>query len=355
MKCFVIMPFDQPFNDVYATIQSVASRLTAKGQRVDCRRLDDIKAPGKISDDLLEELRGADLCLADLTSSNPNVMWEVGYAMALGKPVVTISQAVSDLPFDLKHHRTIEYQRSDLARTLSTSLEASLGQIYETIKRGSSAAPISLGESASAVELQRALLDYAGPINSQHSVEIINAKTKRGRSKIYDAVQDTIEAATKSLLCVTHHTCGPDPQGRHLDRYYDAIESKIGSRPDFEYRRVYQFQSREIEASAATIGERGYQHFELCRKRNRNAPGTNNISFFYRTALRIQASYLISDERRLFVGIPHLYEDTSAIRTLICIEGLNEITVRPFVEHFDRLVDSSVLLEPSEEGTGVIF
>jgi hypothetical protein len=117
MKCFVIMPFAKPFNDVYALIKS-AVETAVSGEPLMCRRLDEIKSAGRITDDLLVELQTSDICIADITGSNPNVMWEVGYAMALHKPTVFISQSIDALPFDLKDLRVIGYNREDLYGTL---------------------------------------------------------------------------------------------------------------------------------------------------------------------------------------------------------------------------------------------
>lgn len=125
LRCFVIMPFDSSFDDVYAAIKvSVAGAV--EGETIACRRLDEIKTPGRISADLVRELDLAAVCIADATGLNPNVMWEVGYAMALKKPLILISQDLSTLPFDLKDYRTIGYSRTSLAGSLSKRLRESV-------------------------------------------------------------------------------------------------------------------------------------------------------------------------------------------------------------------------------------
>lgn len=120
MKCFVIMPFASEFGDVYATIRRAVD--SAKVGIAYAFRLDELKAAGRITDDLVRELNDSAICIADLTGSNPNVMWEVGYAMALQKPVIFISQNADSLPFDLRLMRTIQYVRNALAGTLERQL-----------------------------------------------------------------------------------------------------------------------------------------------------------------------------------------------------------------------------------------
>lgn len=123
MKCFVIMPFAKDFGDVYATIQRAV--VTVKEGQAQCFRLDEVKAAGRITDDLVRELNESAICIADLTGCSPNVMWEAGYAMALRKPVIFISQDIASLPFDLRLMRTIQYDRHSLAGSLEHQLAES--------------------------------------------------------------------------------------------------------------------------------------------------------------------------------------------------------------------------------------
>jgi hypothetical protein len=75
------------------------------------RRFKDIKT---LDDQILRHIETADLLVADLTDTNGNVMYEVGYADALRKAIVVINQDVASTPFDLSVHRQIEYAVWDL-------------------------------------------------------------------------------------------------------------------------------------------------------------------------------------------------------------------------------------------------
>ncbi len=114
MQCLVIMPFQSAFDPVFQTVQAAVAGAVAD-EPIDCYWLKDVLAAGRITDDILAGIQKAALCVADLTGSNPNVMWETGFAMALGKPTVLISQHVETLPFDLKVHRVLPYQPEALA------------------------------------------------------------------------------------------------------------------------------------------------------------------------------------------------------------------------------------------------
>ena len=121
MNCFVIMPFARDFDDVYTTIKTTVEGATA-GSSGRCFRLDERQPAGRITERLLKELKSASICIADLTGCRPNVMWELGYAMAWGYPVILVTQTLADLPFDLKDLQSIEYDRSRLSATLSVPL-----------------------------------------------------------------------------------------------------------------------------------------------------------------------------------------------------------------------------------------
>ena len=55
----------------------------------------------------------AKVLVAELTSRNPNVYYELGIAHALQKPVVLISSNEEDVPFDVRHIRVIYYDVND--------------------------------------------------------------------------------------------------------------------------------------------------------------------------------------------------------------------------------------------------
>jgi len=74
-------------------------------------RIDDIKHSGLISDDVTIYLRESEICIFDLTFSNPNVFWELGYRFST-KPIETIiliAQKNSILPFNIRNYRIIFY------------------------------------------------------------------------------------------------------------------------------------------------------------------------------------------------------------------------------------------------------
>lgn len=114
MKCFVIMPFRQEFDPVFNTVKEAVSNSISEVD-FDCYWLKDVHSAGRITDDITAGLSESTFCIADLSGNNPNVMWETGYAMALGKPTILIGQEIDSLPFDLRSHRILPYSLTNLA------------------------------------------------------------------------------------------------------------------------------------------------------------------------------------------------------------------------------------------------
>jgi hypothetical protein len=63
-------------------------------------------------------------------------MWELGFAMALEKPTIIVTQDVSALPFDIKDMQNIEYNRIRLNSTLAVPLKQSLLDTLSMISQG---------------------------------------------------------------------------------------------------------------------------------------------------------------------------------------------------------------------------
>lgn len=108
--CFVMMPFAAPLGSYFGTIWEPAIKKAGlKAVRAD----DAAFGPGKIIDQIYRAIRDSKVLIAELTTKNPNVFYELGLAHALEKPVVLVSGSEQDNPFDLRHIRVIFYDTTD--------------------------------------------------------------------------------------------------------------------------------------------------------------------------------------------------------------------------------------------------
>ena len=109
-SCFVMQPFSAPLGDYYEKIYRPAiEKAGLRPVRADA----DIFATGKIMDQVWSGINAAKVLVAELTTRNPNVFYELGLAHAMKKPVVLVSAKEEDVPFDLQHIRVIYYDMSD--------------------------------------------------------------------------------------------------------------------------------------------------------------------------------------------------------------------------------------------------
>ena len=109
-SCFVMMPFAPPHGDYYSKIYKPAiEKAGLRPVRADT----EIFGTGKIIDQIWTGINAAKVLVAELTTRNPNVFYELGLAHALSKPVVLVCGNETDVPFDLKHIRVIYYDMSD--------------------------------------------------------------------------------------------------------------------------------------------------------------------------------------------------------------------------------------------------
>ncbi len=122
---FVLMPFSEEFNDIYELGIKAASADTGAY----CERVDEQIFEERILDRIYNQITKADILISDMTDRNPNVFYETGYAHALGKKVILITQRNDDIPFDLKHFPHIIYGgkiselKEELKRRITWSIE----------------------------------------------------------------------------------------------------------------------------------------------------------------------------------------------------------------------------------------
>lgn len=113
MNVFLIMAFSAESQDVYNTIV-----LAAKETDSIILRADNIRSNTDALVDINAGLEKSDLIMADISNGNPNVMFELGLALPMKKPVILICRRGVPIPFDIKTYRVIFYDRSRLDDTL---------------------------------------------------------------------------------------------------------------------------------------------------------------------------------------------------------------------------------------------
>lgn len=116
---FVLMPFHGSFKDIY----EVGIRAACDDAGAYCERVDEQMYDGSILARIYNQIAKADVIVADMTGHNSNVFYETGYAHALNKRVILLTQNADDIPFDLKHQPHIVYSGEGKIASLKSQLE----------------------------------------------------------------------------------------------------------------------------------------------------------------------------------------------------------------------------------------
>lgn len=108
-RVFVIQKFDN--GGLYDKRYEELFKPALEAARTEPVRADSILGLQPIIEKIEGAIREADICFADVSTDNPNVWLEVGYALALNKPLVMVCDTQRQkLPFDVSHRPVIFFK-----------------------------------------------------------------------------------------------------------------------------------------------------------------------------------------------------------------------------------------------------
>ncbi len=136
-NCFVIMPIADcdgyekgHFSHVYNDIIKPAIEKT----EFTAIRADEVKETNLIHLDILRKLIDAPIAVCDLSTRNPNVLFELGIRQAFDRPVVLIQEKGTPKIFDIAPLRYLEYSKEmkyheviESQKSLQEAIEATKG------------------------------------------------------------------------------------------------------------------------------------------------------------------------------------------------------------------------------------
>lgn len=108
--CFVIMPFkDEEFPQKW--YKEFLKPFIEQEFNIECLRVDDDMLPYKIDDKIYTYILEAKFVLAEISTLNPNVMYELGMAHILNKDVILLTKEDSKkIPFDVDKIPVFKYE-----------------------------------------------------------------------------------------------------------------------------------------------------------------------------------------------------------------------------------------------------
>ena len=218
-RAFVLMPFAEEFDDIYAYL--IHNPLSEAGY--DVRRADDILHQQNILKNIIESLIDSELIMADLSTANPNVYYELGLAHAYKKNVILLAQDIKEVPFDLRSYNIFTYStyfaQMDKARQVIQKLIEKVqtgGMKFGTpiTDFGVPTSPLYTDDAQSPVAIsgeqdERGLLDY--------QVEIVDGM-ETIRRVITELKEDLLDPLTLQLQSSTERLRGPEKESPKKQR-----------------------------------------------------------------------------------------------------------------------------------------
>lgn len=116
-KCFVVSPIGGDGTEIRSNADKLFKHIikpVCENCGFDAERVDQLCDADSITQTIVDKLESAELVIADMTSHNPNVFYEMGYRARTKKPMIHLKKKGESLPFDVNTIRTLEYDLTDL-------------------------------------------------------------------------------------------------------------------------------------------------------------------------------------------------------------------------------------------------
>lgn len=188
-KCFVIQPFDNDkfdkrFIDIF---EPAILKADFEAYRID----KDLSVRIPI-DDIEKGISESAICFAEITSDNPNVWYELGYAFACNKDVVMVcsDERQGMFPFDIQHRHVITYKTSSTSdfKTLEDTITRKIKAFQQKIKtvKQLNTTPIIETEGLKGHEIALLILIMENQISSEDSTSVYGLKNEMNKSGYTD-------------------------------------------------------------------------------------------------------------------------------------------------------------------------
>lgn len=187
--CFVIQPFDgDKFDKRYKDIFKPA----IEDAGYEAYRVDKDHSVTIPIENIETKIRECDFCFAEISTDNPNVWYELGYAFACGKNIIMVcsEERAGRFPFDIQHRYIITYKTGspsdfiDLAKKISEKIKATehKNKTVETLQQ----IPVQEVKGLKSHEIALLILITENTISKNDSISVYNLKSQMNKSGFTD-------------------------------------------------------------------------------------------------------------------------------------------------------------------------
>lgn len=249
---FVVTPYNEESKKVWsdALVPAVNRINELKDYTIEPTRADFELKGLQFKHHLDDHLHDADMCLCDITDTNPNVMYEIGYAHAINKETIIITGDDESIPIDVSDQYVYTYENTNLGK-LSLYLETAIDKaVLSVIDKRSSAKhkyEVSCFRDRSASDLGKAF------VKAEERIDILETNVKTVISTYKNEIKQALKEHTQ--LHVRILTLDPDssfvnnraeqlgvPTGNYREELHEAIRYFLDEFSSFGERvtlRIY--------------------------------------------------------------------------------------------------------------------
>jgi hypothetical protein len=207
-KCFVIQPFD---NDKFDKRFEDIFKPAIEKSGYEAYRIDKDLSVRIPIDEIEKNISESHICFAEITSDNPNVWYELGYAFACDKDVIMVcsDERTGKFPFDIQHRHVITYKTS--SKSDFESLEDTITRKINAYKSKSKTVkainntPIADREGLKSHEIAMLVLIMENQMTSEDFMSVYQLKNEMEKAG-YTAIATSvgIRGLSKAGLIVTY-------------------------------------------------------------------------------------------------------------------------------------------------------
>lgn len=233
-KCFVMMPFSDSidyepnhFTKVYDQIITPAIKKAGyEPVRVDQNKISD-----QIIKKIFDEITEADMAICDLSTNNPNVLYELGLRHAFDKPVVLIKDNKTPNIFDIQGISIVPYRSERLYDEVLEDVNQIAGAIDANSKNKSGYSIVTL------VKLSKATYNDEGIDNSKDGINtallyqifaMLSSIQKQNNNSIMhssNSIESFLDKTTSKINDITELI--KDAYNGIFDLNYEKIETEL--------------------------------------------------------------------------------------------------------------------------------
>lgn len=162
-----------------------------------------------VSEEIRIAIERASLVIGDVSERNANVMWELGFAQALRKPILLLTQDPGSIPFDLLTARAVTYQPN----TPFSHVVARLTDAISAVADHASRAPTESSKTernrvfisyshADAANLDRILI-HLRPVERSGAINLWSDTKIRAGDRWREEIRKALDQARVAVLLIS--------------------------------------------------------------------------------------------------------------------------------------------------------